>query len=234
MADAPPGEDRPAEGSPADGRPVEGTSAEGPNAGGPVTTAREVLTRDEVARRVVHASGTALPALYLLELATWWQVTVLFAVGAAVALALEVVRLWVGLEWIVYDHLTREYEQDNLAGYALYMFSSAPVAAAFGPAVAVPAILMLTLADPISGLLGSGELRSVKQTWVLLAMFGVCTLLASPFVPPLAAVLGGVAATVADGVKPVVAGYVIDDNLTIPPAAALAMTAGIKLAAVVG
>ncbi|PSQ60006.1 MAG: dolichol kinase, partial [Halobacteriales archaeon SW_9_67_25] len=36
------------------------------------------------------------------------------------------------------------------------------------------------------------------------------------------------AATVADGVKPVVAGYVLDDNLTIPPAAAVAMTVGLQ------
>jgi dolichol kinase len=59
-------------------------------------------------------------------------------------------------------------------------------------------------------------------------MFGVCTGLAAPFVPPVAAVLGGLAATLADGVKPVVAGYVIDDNLTIPPAAAVAMLAGLE------
>jgi dolichol kinase len=201
---------------------------------GLVGRTREALSRGEVARRFVHASGTALPALYLLDVATWRQVTVLFALGAAIALALEVVRLFVGLDWRIYDRLTREYEQDNLAGYALYFLSSLPVAALFEPRVAVPAILMLTLADPISGLLGSGELRSVKQTWVLLAMFGVCTLLGAPFVPPVAAVLGGLAGTVADGVKPVVAGYVIDDNLTIPPAAAVAMTAGIELAGTLG
>jgi dolichol kinase len=197
--------------------------------GGPLARARETLGRDEVVRRLVHASGTGLPALYLLGLATWRQVTVLFVVGAGVALALEAVRLVVGLDWRIYDRLTREYEQDNLAGYALYFLSSAPVAAVFDPRVAVPAILMLTLADPFSGLLGSASAESVKETWVLLAVFGVATLLAVPFVPPVAAVLGGLAATVADGVKPVVAGYVLDDNLTIPPAAAVAMTVGLQL-----
>jgi dolichol kinase len=198
---------------------------------GAVGRAREVLSRDEVARRVVHASGTVLPVAYLLEVLTWPQVTALLVAGAGVALCLEAVRLFVGLEWVVYEHLTREYEQDNLAGYALYVVSSAAVAAAFDPRVAVPAILMLTVGDPVSGLLGSGELRSVKQTWVLLAMFGVCTLLASPFVPAGAAVAGGLAATVADGAKPVVAGYVVDDNLTIPPAAAVAMTVALRVTA---
>lgn len=201
---------------------------------GPADRAREVVLQDEVARRLVHASGTVLPVLYVLDIATWRGVTVLLLVGAVVALALEAIRLFVGLEWAIYEQLTREYEQDSLAGYALYFISSALVAIVFDPRVAVPAILMLTLGDPISGLLGSGELRSVKQTWVLLAMFGVCTLFAAPFVPPVAAILGGVAAAVADGVKPVVAGYVVDDNLTIPPAAAVAMTVGLELSTSLG
>jgi len=201
---------------------------------GPVARARETLGRDEIVRRLVHASGTGLPALYLLGLATWRQVTALLVAGAAVALVLEAVRLLVGLDWRVYDRLTREYEQDNVAGYALYFLSSAPVAAVFEPRVAVPAILMLTLADPFSGLLGSASADSVKEGWVLAAVFAVATALAVPFVPPVAAVLGGLAATVADGVKPVVAGYVLDDNLTIPPAAAVAMTVGLELPTLLG
>jgi dolichol kinase len=95
-------------------------------------------------------------------------------------------------------------------------------------------MLMLTVADPVSGLLGSGTLRPTKQAWVLLATFGVATLLAAPFVPSTAAVFGGVAATVADGVKPVVRGYVIDDNLTIPVAAATAMYVAIQYLPVFG
>ncbi len=191
--------------------------------------ARTLLSDGEVARRLVHASGTGLPALYILNIATWYQVTLLITLGAVVALLLEGVRLYVGLEWVVYDHLTREYEQENLAGYALYFISSAAVAWLTEPQIAVPAILMLTIGDPISGLLGSGELKTAKQTFVLLVMFGVCTGLAAPFVPPVAAVLGGLAATLADGVKPVVATYVIDDNLSIPPAAAVAMLVGIEI-----
>jgi len=196
---------------------------------GPLGRARQTLGRDEIVRRGVHASGTVLPGLYLVGLATWRQVTILFALAAAVALILEAVRLVVGLDWWIYDRLTREYEQDNIAGYALYLLSSAPVAAIFEPQVAVPAILMLTLADPFSGLLGSASAESVKQTWVVVATFGVATLLAVPFVPPVAAVFGGTATAIADGVKPVVAGYVIDDNLTIPPAAAVAMTVGLQV-----
>ncbi len=53
--------------------------------------------------------------------------------------------------------------------------------------IAVPAMLMLAVGDPISGLLGSSDASNIKQAWVLLVMFGVCTLLAAPFVPPAAA-----------------------------------------------
>jgi dolichol kinase len=195
--------------------------------------------RDEVVRRLVHASGTAVPLAYLFVPGVEWiHIQGLLVAGLAVALVLEVVRLVVGLDWWVYEKLTREYEQDNLAGYFLAVFSMAVVALVFPPPpetaetlvqglersrVAVPAILMLTIADPVSGLLGSGELRTAKDVTVLLVTFAVATLLAVPFVTPVAAVLGGAAATLADGVKPVISGYVIDDNLTIPVAGAVAM-----------
>ena len=212
-----------------DGTPAGATG--GPDDAAPVDRATATLTRDEVLRRLVHASGTGLPALYLLGWATWREITVLYLVGTAIALGLEVLRLYVGLDWAIYERLTREYEQDNLAGYALYVISSAAVAVAVAPRIAVPAILMLTIADPVSGLLGSGELRAAKRTFVLLATFGVCMLLATPFVPLVPALFGAVAATAADGLKPVIRGYVVDDNLTIPPAAAVAMLLGFEVAA---
>ena len=47
--------------------------------------------------------------------------------GTLVAGVLEALRLSGRLEWQVYDVLTREYEQDNPAGYALYAVSMAAV-----------------------------------------------------------------------------------------------------------
>ncbi|MFC7026889.1 dolichol kinase [Halomicroarcula sp. GCM10025324] len=191
---------------------------------------------DEVARRLVHASGSTVPLAHLFvpDLVTWTVVKVFLALAVAVVVVLEYVRLSIGLDWAIYDRLTREYEQDNPAGYALYVVGMAAVAWAVGfagmtTAVAVPAMLMLTVGDPISGLLGSADASNVKQAWVLLVMFGVCTLLAAPFVRPVAAVLGGAAATFADGVKPRIAGYVVDDNLSIPVLGAAAMWAGVVL-----
>jgi len=183
----------------------------------------------EVQRRLVHSLGALIPLGWAVGVLDWRAVQVLWVVGVVVAMALEAGRLLGGLESWVYDRLTREYEQENLAGYALYTVSMLAVALAVSlgvgvtEGIAAASMLMLAIGDPVSGLLGSGELQSVKQTYVLLAMFGTCTLLAAPFVPAVAAVFGGAAATLADGVKPVVAGYVVDDNLTIPPAAATAM-----------
>ena len=190
----------------------------------------------EIGRRLVHVSGTGIPALYLLDWVTWQQLGLLLVVGSVGVAILEILRLQVGLDWWIYRELTREYEQDNPAGYALYFFSMTAVALVFDPHIAVPGMLMLTIGDPISGVLGSNEAGTAKQAGVLLVMFGVCFALAWPFVDPqgpfvaprpsypvavAAAAVGALGATLADGLKPVVAGYVVDDNLSIPPAAAV-------------
>ncbi|WP_136688910.1 diacylglycerol/polyprenol kinase family protein [Halorhabdus amylolytica] len=201
---------------------------------------------DEIARRLVHASTSAVPLSYVfLEEITWRVVQSFLGVAVLAAFGLEIVRLYVGLDWAIFDRLTRSYEQENLAGYFLGAFGLAVVAFAFTPPgsehlvagltespAAVPAMLMLTIADPFSGLLGTGELRPAKQTWVLLATFGLCLLLASSFVPTPVAVIGAATATVADGIKPVVGGYVIDDNLTIPIAAAVTMHLAVEFLSV--
>lgn len=192
---------------------------------------------DEFARRLVHASGAVVPGLYLLNEAVLgspylaWDPYVHYVLyaGVAVTVVLEFARLVVGIDWVVFDTLTREYEQDNPAGYALYVFSGSVTGLVFDPTVAIPAILMLTLADPVSGALSADELRTVKRPHVLAVMFGLCTAIGAVFVSLPAAALGGLAATVADGVKPVVAGIVVDDNLTIPLGAAGAMAVGLEL-----
>lgn len=184
----------------------------------------------EVGRRLVHASGAVIPAGYLLDtyvlelgILTWPVVQVIAVVGLVLTILLELARLYGGLEHAIYDRLTREYEQDSVAGYAMYVFSGAIVVLLFDPQIAVPALFMLMLGDPISGLLSTGELRKVKRPRVLVGMFVVCFLFAYPFVGTIVAVVGALGATIADGVKPVIGEFVVDDNLTIPIAAAVPM-----------
>ncbi|WP_224333304.1 dolichol kinase [Haloprofundus halobius] len=195
----------------------------------------------ELTRRGVHASGTAIPALYLLDVVTWQQLGYVLLGLSALVSVLELVRLVAGLDWWVYRNLTREYEQENVAGYALYMYSMTAVAWLFPWFVAVPGMLMLTVGDPISGILGSNEAGRAKELGVLGVMFLVCFALAVPFTTGAAettravglgaAAAGAAGATFADGVKPVVAGYVIDDNLSIPPTACVGIAAVLWLVA---
>jgi len=177
----------------------------------------------EVKRRIIHVSGTAVPAAYLLGILTWTEVRWLVLAGSLLALTLEFFRLVVGLDWQIYDELTRSYEQDYLAGYALYVFGGTAVALLFEPRIAIPAMLMLTISDPVSGLLSARELRPAKRASILVVTFLVSLAIASPFLPLTVAVLGALAATLADGVKPVVSGYVIDDNISIPIGAGVVM-----------
>lgn len=177
----------------------------------------------EVARRLVHLGGVVFPLAYLLDVVTWPELRLIYLAGSMLAIGLETVRLWLGVGWSVFDRLTREYERSNVAGYALYTFSSTAVVLAFDPRIALPAVLMLVIADPVSGLLGTSRPGETKEPLVLAVMFVLCFGLALMFVGPIPAGLGAAAATVADGTTPVLAGHVIDDNLTIPPAAAVVM-----------
>ena len=177
----------------------------------------------EVGRRLVHVSGTALPGLYLLDVLSWSQVRYVLLVAMAGSLLLEGLRLGGHLDMWVYRRFTRDYEQEVVAGYALAVVGGTLTAWVFSPDVAVPALLMLTIGDPVSGVLSRGVL-AVKQVYVLLAMFGTCLAIASVLLVPFwPAVAGSVAATLADGFKPTVAGRVVDDNLSIPIVAAAAM-----------
>lgn len=188
---------------------------------------------EELRRRLVHLAGTGYPLLYILDrtfevgIVGWPELQVIVVGSALVALGLEALRLGGVLELAIYDELTREYEKEHVAGYALYLVGMAVAVLGFAPDVALAALLMLTIGDPISGVLSSGSLA--KASWVLLAMFGICLLVAAPFVSPGIAIVGAAVATAADGVKPVVFTYVIDDNLTIPIGAGAAMTAAMAV-----
>jgi len=170
-----------------------------------------------------------MPLLYLLGLATWNQLRYFMVGVTAVAFSLEFLRLVVGLNHWLYDELTRPYEVDNVAGYAFYMLSVTLVAVTFGPSVALPAVLMLSIADPISGALSDNGPHEHKRPAVVGVTFGLCFLLAVPFTIAWSTPAAGAAAAaggallgaIADGIKPIVRGVAVDDNLTIPLAAAI-------------
>ena len=189
--------------------------------------------RVEFERRLVHASGTLYPVPYLVGWISWETTGRLLLVSVAVSALLEALRLSgsVGPLDPLYDSLVREYEADGIAGYALYQVSMAATALVFAPVFAVPAMWMLSVGDPISGGLGENEATEAKRPAVVAAMVLVCFGLAVPYAIPefgpdpgvIVALAGAVPAAVADGLPPLIRGVPVDDNLTIPPAAASGM-----------
>ncbi|WP_280585948.1 dolichol kinase [Halorubrum sp. Boch-26] len=185
----------------------------------------------EFERRLVHAGGTLYPAPYLLGWLSWTETRYFLVVALAVVLALEFLRLVVGLNHPLYRKLTREYETDALAGYALYQVSMTGAVLLLDPTLAIPAMWMLSVGDPVSGALGDNDATEAKRPAAWVAMFLVCVGLAVPFTVPafgpdagvVVAMAGAAPAAVADGLPPIVRGVAVDDNLTIPPAAAVGM-----------
>ena len=181
----------------------------------------------EYSRRAVHATGVGMPLIYLLEVVSWDGLRYFMLAVTGVVFGLEFLRLGLGVDHWLYDELTREYEQGAIAGYALYMASMTAVALLFEPVVTLPAMLMLIVADPISGMLGENAADEHKRPAVVAITFGLCFVLAAPFtvgwaggpVGTAAAVAGAAGGAIADGVKPVIRGVAVDDNLTIPTAA---------------
>ena len=191
----------------------------------PATAWRE---RVEFERRLVHSGGTLYPVPYLLGWLTWTETRYFLLAALAVVLALEFLRLVVGLDHWLYRKLTREYETDALAGYALYQVSMTGAVLLLEPTLAVPAMWMLSVGDPVSGALADNDATEAKRPAAWIAMFLVCFGLAVPFTIPAfgpdvgvaVAMAGAAPAAVADGLPPMIRGVAVDDNLTIPPAAA--------------
>ncbi len=191
--------------------------------------------RVEFERRLVHAGGTLYVVPYLLGWLSWTETRYLLLGGVAVVALLEALRLsgMAGPLAPLYGALVRTYEADSIAGYALYQISMTGVALALGPTLAIPAMWMLSLGDPVSGALGDNAATEPKRPAVWAVMFLVCLIIAAPFTLPAygagvglaAAAVGALGATVADGLPPMIRGVVVDDNLTIPPAAAVGMVA---------
>jgi len=193
----------------------------------------------EFERRLVHFGGTLYPAPFLLGWLTWAETRYFLAAALAVVAFLEFLRLVVGLDHAVYRHLTREYESDSVAGYALYQVSMTGVVLLLEPTLAIPAMWMLSVGDPVSGALGDNDATESKRPVAWVAMFLVSFALALPFTVPAfgtgvgvaAALAGAVPSAVADGLPPVIRGVAVDDNLTIPPAAVGGMSLAVAVLA---
>jgi len=75
----------------------------------------------EMNRRIIHFSGVIIPIAYLMGIVSWKFIGVILFILSLIVLKLEYVRLYHGFDNIIYDNLTRTYEADSIAGYALYV-----------------------------------------------------------------------------------------------------------------
>jgi dolichol kinase len=192
----------------------------------------------ELRRKAIHLTGLSVPLGILLLGRTY--IALLIALALAVSLVLERGRL----RGRIRLPEVRDQEEEKVAGYIYYITGSLLTVVLFPPMVAVAAMLMLSLGDAFSGLIGSvmerSNVRGYNQRWrvkpfpIVLGMFLAClaigrlssglTNLSFPVY-----LAGAVGATVADSVAIIIGKRSLDDNLTIPLFAGALMTAALHI-----
>lgn len=192
----------------------------------------------EMRRKAIHLTGLSVPMGILLLGRTC--TAVLIALVLAVSLCLEIVRL----KGKIRLPEVRDHEEEKVAGYIYYITGSLLAVILFPPPVAVAAMLMLSLGDAFSGLVGSvlenSNVRGCNERWrvkpipIVLAMFLVCLAIGRlssglthlSFIVYLA---GAIGATIADSVALIFCNWGLDDNLTIPLFAGAMMSAALQI-----
>ncbi len=180
----------------------------------------------EVRRKTIHLTGLSVPLGILIFGKIYTAAMIAFAL--VVALALEAGRL----KGKIRLPEVRDQEHDKVAGYIYYIIGSLITVVIFQPMVAITAMLMLSLGDAVSGLVGSvlqnSNVRGHNERWrikpfpIVSAMFLACLAIGYlsssaitklPFEVYLA---GAIGATIADSIALVFWDKGLDDNLTIP------------------
>lgn len=179
----------------------------------------------EIKRKTIHVTGLSVPVGILIFGKIYTAIMIAFAL--AVALILEAGRL----RGRINLPAVRDHEQEKVAGYIYYIFGSLLTVILFQPMIALTSMLMLSLGDAVSGLVGSvlmnANVRGQNIRWrfkpapIMISMFLAC--LAIGFLssgitrlPWEIYLFGAVGATIADSMALVVWNRGLDDNLTIP------------------
>lgn len=190
----------------------------------------------EVRRKLIHLTGLSVP-LGILVLGRVYTAA-LIAIALVVAVLIEAGRL----KGRVSLPAVREHEQEKVAGYIYYIFGSLLTVIIFQPMIAIAAMLMLSLGDAVSGLVGSvlenSNVRGYSAGWrvkplpIVAGMFLACLAIGylSSGITRLSFqvyLAGAIGATVADAVAMVFCNRGLDDNLTIPIFAGAMMSAAL-------
>lgn len=203
----------------------------------------------EAKRKGIHLSGLSVPTAIIL----FGKVPTVGFVALALLVALFLERR--RLSGRIRLPAVRVSEANRIAGYVYYIFGALLTVLLFPPIIAIAAMLMLSLGDAASGIIGSvvrgsavrtrimeGEGWRPKPLPVVAGTFAVClfvghfaSLIEGTFFPgpflltPAVYLVGAAAATFADAVPLSFRKRVIDDNFTIPVLSGLAMSIAILL-----
>jgi dolichol kinase len=179
----------------------------------------------EIKRKTIHITGLSVPVGILVFGKIYTALMIALALG--VALILEAGRL----RGRICLPAVRDHEQEKVAGYIYYIFGSLMTVVLFQPMIALTSMLMLSLGDAVSGLVGSvlmnANVREQNVRWrfkplpIVACMFLACLAigyLSSSLtrLPWEIYLFGALGATLADSMALVVCNRGLDDNLTIP------------------
>ena len=179
----------------------------------------------EIRRKLIHLTGLSVPLGILIFGKIY--TAIMIAIALVMALVLEAGRL----KGRIRLPEVRDHEQEKVAGYIYYIIGSLITVVVFQPMIAVTAMLMLSLGDAASGLVGSvlenSNVRGCNERWrikpfpIVTAMFLTCLAIgylssAITNLPFQVYLAGAVGATIADSIALVFYNRGLDDNLTIP------------------
>jgi dolichol kinase len=180
----------------------------------------------EIKRKAIHLTGLSVPFGIIVFGRTF--TATMIALALLVALIVEAQRL----KGKIRLPEVRHHEEEKVAGYIYYIVGSLLTVVLFPPMIAVTAILLLSLGDTVSGLVGSiienSNVRGCNEKWrvkplpIVAAMFIACLTigyLASVSFTKLTFpvyLAGAVGATIADSVAIIICNRALDDNFSIP------------------
>lgn len=185
------------------------------------------LLERELKRKTIHISGSLISILYIFAI---WEIAILIiSICFLAALFIEWHRLKYG--WQI--SFARSHEHFRISGALYFAFSALFAILFFQKEIAISTLLMLAIGDSISGIAGAAfeirvggfkEPRGKKPLNLFMVMLVICLLLAYPFLPFEAALIGAVVAALADSLPLNLFDEMLDDNLTIPILSGTAMS----------
>ena len=173
-------------------------------------------------RKLFHITGSIIPVVYLL---TDKQTALIVTAGLFVVdIVLEIMRIKGFMNVTFIENNMKKEESNRLSGSFFYILSGLITIILFEKNIAVSSLFILSIADPLSSLIGSrfGRVRFLgKSLEGTMTFFAVAFLILRvfSFSIPIAAAGAAIAA-----LTELFSTRFIDDNLSIPLGTALAMT----------